>query len=166
MTDIRESIFSALRATGRPGVDALLDYLDKSSYFTRGCYGHHKEQGGLAAHCHEVYLFMLSHNVLLPKDSIAIAGLLHDLGKTNRNIGTGGHGHRSVAILDHLGFSLTDAERKAIGCHHDHNPHDYATCPLLCQLSAGDCDSTRRWKHAHPELCHYRRHSHASTSRK
>ena len=149
----KDRIFSILRATGRPGIEAVINYLDSSSYFTRGCYQHHKEHGGLAQHSIEVYDHMTKHaGKLFSSDSIAIVSLLHDLGKTTRQGGKG-HGHRSVRILEGLGFELTPTERKAIWAHHDHNPLDYLTCPLLCVLSEGDCDSTGRWKREHSDKC-------------
>ena len=47
-TDTHDRIIAILRALGRPGTDAVVNYLETSSYFKRGCYGHHKEHGGLA----------------------------------------------------------------------------------------------------------------------
>lgn len=156
MTDIKERIYTILRATGRPGVESVIDYLEKSSYFKRGCYGHHKEYGGLAQHSLEVYEHMLAHAGGLPADSIAVAGLFHDLGKTSRRDGRG-HGQRSVDILDRLGFVLTADERTAIGRHHDKSL-DFITCPLRRVLTLGDMSSTGAWKRSHPELCHHSRH--------
>ena len=156
MENIKDRIFSILRATGRPGIEAVISYLESSSYFTCTCYKHHKEVGGLAQHSIEVYDHMMTHaRLLFPSDSIAVVALFHDLGKTNRKGGKG-HGHRSVAILEGLGFELTNAERKAIGNHHDQNPLDYITCPLLCVLSEGDCDSTGRWKRANRDKYRHR----------
>ena len=156
MTDIKERIYTILRSTGRPGVESVIDYLEKSSYFKRGCYGHHKEYGGLAQHSLEVYEHMLAHAGGLPSDSIAVAGLFHDLGKTARRDGHG-HGQRSVDILDRLGFVLTADERTAIGRHHDKSL-DFITCPLRRVLTLGDMSSTGAWKRSHPELCHHSRH--------
>ena len=156
MTDIKERIYTILRATGRPGVESVINYLEKSSYFKRGCYGHHKEYGGLAQHSLEVYEHMLAHAGGLPADSIAVAGLFHDLGKTSRRDGRG-HGQRSVDILDRLGFVLTADERTAIGRHHDKSL-DFITCPLRRVLTLGDMSSTGAWKRSHPELRHHSRH--------
>lgn len=154
MTDTRDRICEILQATGRPGMEAVINYLLTSNYFKRGCYGHHKEYGGLARHSLEVYELMLTHAEGYPAGSIAVVGLFHDLGKTVRRDGRG-HGHRSVAILDRLGFELTDEERTAIGRHHDKSL-DLLTCPLRRHLTAADCASTARWKRAHPELRHQR----------
>ena len=148
-------VIEILRATGRDGVEKVIDYLLSSSYFTRDCYGHHKERGsktkgttgGLVAHSLEVYDYMREHAVGLPADSIAVAALFHDLGKTRASDGRG-HGRRSLDILDECGFTLTADERTAIGTHHKHY-HTYVTCPLRRLLSDGDCDSTGRWKRAH-----------------
>ena len=147
MTDIKERIYTILRATGRPGVDAVIHYLETSSYFRRGCYQHHKERGGLAKHSLEVYEYMLAHSDGLPADSIAVAGLFHDLGKTAKRDGRG-HWNRSIDILDRLGVELTADERIAIGRHHDKSL-DFITCPLRRALSLGDMHSTGTWKRAH-----------------
>lgn len=99
MSDTRERILSILRATERSGIEAVINYLDTSSYFRRGCYKHHKERGGLARHSLEVYEYASSHAGNIPPDSIAVATLFHDLGKTRKRDGRG-HGRRSLDILD------------------------------------------------------------------
>ena len=147
MTEIRDRICAILRETGRPGVEAVIDYLLTSTYFKRGCYGHHKEYGGLAKHSLEVYEYMLQHSGGIPADSIAVAGLFHDLGKTARRDGRG-HWRRSVDILDRLGFACTPDERTAISCHHNKSM-DIITCPLRRLLTMGDMHSTGAWKRAH-----------------
>ena len=152
MQDIKTEIIQLLRTVERPGMDAVIAYLESSNYFTRGCYSHHKETGGLAVHSYEVYTHMCAHANGLPQDSITVAAIFHDLGKTVSRRRKGWiprHGHRAVALLDSLGFELTADERKAIWAHHDHRAIDYATCRLLRHLSAGDCDSTGRWKRNH-----------------
>ena len=152
MQDTKTRIIELVNGLDQPGKDAVIDYLNSSTYFARGCYKHHKEYGGLAQHSYEVYVHMRAHAIGLPEESIRIAALFHDLGKTMSRKSKDyvrGHGHRSVIILDSLGFELTPAERKAIWGHHDHRVSDYATCALLRQLSLGDCDSTGRWKRNH-----------------
>lgn len=147
-TDIRQRIVNTVRSLGRPGTDAVIAYLERSNYFRRGCYSHHKEYGGLAAHSLEVYDHMLAHADGFPADSVAVVALFHDLGKTRRRDGHG-HGRRSVDILDGLGYPLTADERTAIGRHHDRSL-DLLTCPLRRHLTAADCSSTGAWKRAHP----------------
>lgn len=146
MKDTKDRILGILRAIGRPGTEAVISYLESSSYFKRGCYGHHKERGGLAQHSIEVYDHMVAHAGGLPAESLAVAAFFHDLGKTRRSDGRG-HGRRSLDILDGCAFPLTDDERTAIGRHHDRSL-DFVTCPLRRILSLADCDSTRRWKMA------------------
>ena len=153
MQTYRDRILQLLGSIERPGRDAVIKYLMTSNYFKRGCYSHHREYstdatgGGLACHSLEVYDYMLVHAGGLDAESILVAALFHDLGKTRRHDGRG-HGARSVDILDECGFPLTDAERIAVGRHHD-GTISFLTCPLRRVLSLGDCDSTGRWKRAH-----------------
>lgn len=153
MTNYRDRILSLLGSVERPGMDAVIKYLKTSNYFKRGCYSHHKEYardgsgGGLACHSLEVYDYMVEHASGLDAESILVAALFHDLGKTRRSDGRG-HGARSIDILDECGLALTDAERIAIGRHHDKSV-SFVTCPLRRVLSLGDCFSTGRWKRAH-----------------
>ena len=147
MNDNKDTILSILRSTGRPGVEHVIAYLEKSNYFSRGCYEHHQERGGLAQHSLEVYKYMCEHACGLRADSIAVTALLHDLGKTRRPDGRG-HGLRSLDILAECDFELTDAEKTAIGTHHGHYT-TFITCPLRRVLSQGDCRSTGDWKRAH-----------------
>ena len=154
MSETKDRILGILRATGRPGVDAVIAYLESSNYFRRGCYRHHFGNGGLAQHSLEVYDYMTAHAGGHSADSIAVAALFHDLGKTRRSDGRG-HGRRSLDILDECGFALTEDERTAIGRHHDRSLN-FLTHPLRRLLSLGDMYSTGTWKRAHPEEC--RRH--------
>ena len=144
-TEIRNRIIEILEGLDRPGTEAVINYLKTSSYFNCGCYSHHKEQGGLAKHSLEVYEHMLAYADELSSDSIAVAALFHDLGKTTRSKG---HANRSLSILNKLGFELTDDERIAIGNHHDFS-FDIFSCPLRRALSLADCHSTGDWKEHH-----------------
>ena len=155
--DRRQRILGIIRTIGRPGTEAVINYLENSSYFRRGCYSHHKEDGGLAQHSLEVYEHMLSHEDGHPSDTVAVVGLFHDLGKTMKSDGRG-HGQRSVDILDRCGFPLSDEERTAIARHHDRSL-DLLSCPLRRHLTRADCFSTGNWKRAHPELCGHRHRS-------
>lgn len=150
MKDIKERIFGIIRSISRPEAEAVISYLSKSNYFTRGCWSHHKERGGLARHSLEVYEHMLSHAAGYPSDSIAVIALFHDLGKTVHRSEYGpGHGHRSVAILDELGFPLTREERTAIGHHHGFFKGD---CPIRSFLKSADCTSARNWSEARHQM--------------
>ena len=158
MNQIKEQILEILGGIDRAGMDAVINYLNASNYFTTRCYGHHKGRGGLAQHSLEVYTYMCAHAGSFPTQSIAIAALFHDLGKTRRPDGRG-HWNRSLDILDECGFDLTSDERTAIGNHHSKSM-DFLTCPLRRLLTKGDCDSTGRWKHEHPDQCHHHHHHH------
>ena len=148
MIDIKDQIYTILRATGRPGIETVIDYLENSSYFVRGCYGHHKEEGGLARHSLEVYEHMLAHAGDIPTDTIAIVGLFHDLGKTvPRDRHGHSHGPRGAILLEKLGFHLTRDERTAIWQHHNHF-FDFRSHPLTHKLKTADCTSTKAWQHS------------------
>ena len=147
MNNTRQRIIDTIQNLGRPGTDSIIEYLNRSSYFTRGCYSHHKENGGLATHSLEVYDYMLAHAGEFPADSIAVVALFHDLGKTRKRDGRG-HGRRSVDILTNCGYQLTTEEKTAIGLHHDRSMESLLS-PLRLLLTAGDCHSTGAWKRAH-----------------
>lgn len=147
ITNTKQRIIDTIRSLGRPGTDAVIDYIENSTFFKRGCYSHHKEFGGLATHSIEVYDHMLAHAGAFPIDSIAVVALFHDLGKTRHHDGRG-HGCRSVDILDECGFTLTADERTAIGRHHDRS-FESLRCALRRALTTADCHSTGAWKRAH-----------------
>lgn len=152
MNDTKTKILQLLRTVNRPGMDAVIAYLESSNYFITTCYKHHLDPGGLAEHSYEVYTHMRAHARDIPMDSIIIAGLFHDLGKTvSRRDGFWGmHNRRSVQLLDKLGFQLTADERTAIGKHHGATAEDRKACRLLALVNRGDCLSTGAWKLAHP----------------
>lgn len=149
MSETKEKIIAILSEIERPGMDAVINYMNTSNYFKCWGGGHHYENGGLAAHCLEVYNVMKAVGGGLPKDSIAIAGLFHDLGKTRRHDGRG-HWNRSLDILDECGFELTADERYSIGHHHDKTFASMQN-PLRRVLSLADSASTGAWKIMHPK---------------
>lgn len=135
----RNEIISLLSETKREGVKNVLLYLDESGFYEApsSIYRHHNWRGGLAEHCLGVCKTALANGEGLPRDSIIIAGLLHDICKANklyydengiiqhRQSHIHGHGYRSVKILDECGLMLTDDERRAIRWHMGgHHPHD------------------------------------------
>lgn len=98
-TDIksnRERFRSILQATGREGIDYVLDDLDQWGFFEApaSARNHFNFPGGLALHSLNVYdMAMAIRGAVTPlrpdmadeisEDSIAIAALLHDVCKTN-----------------------------------------------------------------------------------
>jgi predicted HD phosphohydrolase len=120
----REEIISLLRSTNRDGIEKLIKFLDKSSYFfCWGSYRHHKYKGGLAEHSLQVCKIALDESSEnCDRNSIIIASLLHDICKVMYEFpperGYYGHGSKSVQIIcDYLNFKLTDEEWRAIRFH-------------------------------------------------
>jgi 23S rRNA maturation-related 3'-5' exoribonuclease YhaM len=127
----KDTIVSLLRSVKRKGIEAVIRYLEDSGFFTApsSINRHHNWKGGLAEHCLGVYQIACTEAGELPKDSIIIAGLLHDICKAsklyynaNGNIQIHhthikGHGYRSVKLLEICGLSLSEDERLAIRWH-------------------------------------------------
>ena len=139
-------------------MDALIDYIESSNYFTANCHGHHFiGKGGVAQHSMEVYTFMKDHNVLrLDDDSLIITALCHDLGKTYQasKAFRGRHDERSLKVLQKFGVPLSEAEQTAILNHVPgwaYRTLKATTCPLYALLVAGDCYSAKTWKHSHAD---------------
>jgi hypothetical protein len=101
-------------------------------------------------HSLEVLDCMLNNNLSgIPRESLILVALCHDLGKARlngRKVGCGDHPQRSIAILKQCGVELTDDERDAILNHHPKGFADwFATAfnsPLQMLLQIGDCKST------------------------
>lgn len=143
----QDKVLSLLSEVNRPGIDKLIGFMKSSSYFTTArCYKHHRCNHGLLMHSLEVLDVMLKYNVLgLPRESLILTALCHDLGKAwleGKKVVEGGHGERSVYILDQCGVKLTEAERTAIKYHHGRH-HQVLSNPLKLLLNTGDCLSTR-----------------------
>lgn len=92
--NLRSFIVDKLKSVDRPGIDALIEFLDNSDYFTAPASTkyHGAYEGGLAEHSVNVLDCMLTLNDTLNKvygmpkdnlDSIIIVSLLHDLCKTD-----------------------------------------------------------------------------------
>ena len=142
-----ERAIALLETLERQGLDKLIEYLRTSNYATARCNEHHTYDGGLVDHSLEVYDLMMERRGDLPKDSIIVCALLHDLGKTCK--GRQRHPRRAIVILDKCGFELTKDERFAIAQHHKMNM-SYCTHPLRHCLSSSDMSSTGKWKLEHP----------------
>lgn len=88
---IADSIKATLRKTGREGVEDLISYMDEAGFFAAPASGgnHMHMAGGLALHSWNVMLTAEKLGVALLggegygeiRSSVAIAALLHDLGK-------------------------------------------------------------------------------------
>lgn len=93
---MKSEFVSLLQGTGRKGVDAVIEYLDKAGFFTApaSVSRHLSCDGGLLQHSLNVYhtALRLREQMIgmrpeiadrLPQESIAIAALLHDVCKAN-----------------------------------------------------------------------------------
>lgn len=171
--DIRSQILALLGSVRRPGMDALLNFIENSNYFTANCYGHHFiGTGGVAQHSMEVYEFMKANNIMgLPEESLILCAFTHDLGKTSkaRAAFSGRHDQRSLAVLDQCGVTLSEAERKAILNHEPgwgYRTRTAVSCPLYALLVAADCHSTGTWKREHADAVAERKARHHSGRRR
>ena len=140
MISQRNEIITLLQSTQREGIDNVIQYLDDRGFFYRASSSnrHHNFPGGLAEHSLGACKLALkaAQNTDLPKDSVIIAALLHDICKADRFWFKGRsirqhapkcsldskHSVRSVVILKDCGLKLTEQERRAIRWHMP-NPH-------------------------------------------
>ena len=88
---MKEEFIKLLKQTNRDGMDNLLDFLEKSDFYTAPASTrfHGSKENGLLEHSMKVYE-ILKHKVETsvvpietPQESLAIIGLLHDICKTN-----------------------------------------------------------------------------------
>ena len=134
-----EIIEKALEDTGREGISKVIAGMRSLKFYDApGSYKNHSSyRGGLAEHSLKVYRYAMKLKKEHPKqfgavpdDSIAIAGLLHDICKAEvyymKPDGTPGkslsrfpfgHGEKSVIMLLHLGLEMTENEMLAIRWH-------------------------------------------------
>lgn len=120
MNDVRTKIVDTLRATQREGIENVIDYMDRNGFYIGRCHKHHRYQGGLADHSWEVFqhaLLLSKGDNDIDKDSLAICALLHDFCKCSGMCQYGGHGRRSVRMLNDLGLHLSEEEFLAIRYH-------------------------------------------------
>lgn len=131
MVRVREEIIRLLRSTCREGIDEVLRYLDESGFYWRASSpsGHHNWPGGLAGHSLGTCRLALKRSGdSLPRESVIIAAVLHDICKGDRFWFRGRtilqhqqkdrrHSARSIAILRDCGLTLTESERLAILWH-------------------------------------------------
>ena len=124
----KRTIIDLLQSTHRKGMDNVIHYLNNSGFFIipSSLHRHHNWCGGLAQHSLGVYMTARENSENLPKDSVIIACLLHDICKAGkyyydsvgnihqRLVHIHGHGYRSVKLLEKCGLILTEDERRAI----------------------------------------------------
>ena len=175
--DIKEKIIEILMATERAGMEDLIAEMDRMGFFTAPCSSqyHLCKEGGLAEHSLNVYFNMLSiclaFNTDIDVDSVAICGILHDLGKagdygkpnyvpnvlkngkvsdtkpyeTNKELLYIPHEVRSIAIAQRY-IKLTEEEEHAIYYHngkYTHIGNDLKETPLMLVLHFADLWSSR-----------------------
>lgn len=150
-TTMKERVVSLLSEVNRKGIDNLIQFVKDSNYLTTAkCHSHHKCQNGLMMHSLEVLDCMLNNNLVgIPRESIILVALCHDLGKARlggRKVGRGQHPSRSICILKECGVELTSDERSAIFNHHPRGFGKWVSTalksPLQLLLQMGDCRST------------------------
>jgi hypothetical protein len=145
VSETTDKIMTKLKETNRPGIDGLMEWLEKSDFFTAPASTkyHSSFEGGLAEHSWNVYQVFSHKNKVfklnLSEDTLIICGLLHDICKANfykkgsRNVKENGqwvakevwevedklplgHGEKSCMILMDF-IKLTDFEKYAIRWH-------------------------------------------------
>lgn len=179
MATLHDRIIAVLEGTGVAGISNLIRYMKgEKGYFWVRSHGHDHWTNGTAQHSWRVYQYMLYmkehpeeippvrkakregtpvEEELLPErvrslvdTDIALAGLLHDLGKTKK-AGQGyphGHEKRSKTIIDMvIGDSFAKQYPNVMGAiyyHHGYEKHDaeldkYKDSTLARLLKQADC---------------------------
>jgi putative nucleotidyltransferase with HDIG domain len=161
----------------KAGIENLIAYMEEGGFFTAPCSGqyHLCKEGGLLEHSLNVWNYMCKLNESLganiPKRSLILCGLLHDLGKmgdygkenyvpnilksgkvsdtkpyeTNKDLLYIPHEVRSIAIAERF-IALTEEEEHAIYYHngkYTHIGYDLKETPLMLILHFGDLWSSR-----------------------
>ena len=143
----KESFESLLKETKREGIDKLIEFLNNSDFYKAPASGrfHNNFEGGLVLHCLNVWHCLSEMNtefgLNIPKESVIIAALLHDVCKINlyskeqkffkvegetqwtsyyawkyNDSLPLGHGEKSIMILSRF-IALTDLEMMMIRWH-------------------------------------------------
>jgi len=145
--EIQTQILSLLESTQREGISRTIDYLLRSDYFATGCHSHHRWTGGLAQHSLEACRYALSNCGELPRESVILGTLLHDICTAHSPLSSEihGHGRRSVAVLEKVcGLTLLPAEREAILLHMHGDARQMTTNPLARLVFKADKVSAAR----------------------
>ena len=135
-----EECLALLRSTNREKIEDLISYITHMGYFEApASKKHHRFVGGLVSHSLETYhkaMELREEKIRngyspdqMPKDSVIITALMHDLCKADvlrynqesRRVYTckrsSGHSERSVRQVGYSGFQLTPLEKEAILWH-------------------------------------------------
>lgn len=145
--EIQNEIEALLRSTGRYGIENVIDYIRTSDFYDTPCHTHHRFDGGLARHSLESCRYALAHRGGLPRESVIIGSLLHDLCTSHSAASRGirGHGRRSVGILGRVcHFHLNQAEYEAIKLHMHGRAREMETNPLARLVWKADKISAAR----------------------
>lgn len=127
----RREILRLLISTQRDGIESVIDYLYSSGFFIvpSSRKRHHCWEGGLAQHSLSVCNIALSLDTELPRSSIVLCALLHDICKAtqlyyddngelhHRKTYIKGHRKRLIKLLKMLKLGLNDDEQRAIRWH-------------------------------------------------
>jgi hypothetical protein len=143
---MKEKILTLLRSVKRPGIEGLIKFVSDSDFFTAPASTtfHSNAEGGLALHSYHVYELLAEkakgYGLETLGESIILAGLCHDLCKTNFYVRGKkwakdennkwieedvwkvedtiplGHGEKSIYLLQKF-IQLTDEEALAIRWH-------------------------------------------------
>lgn len=111
MDAIKQRYLSLLAEVERPGIDNLLNFVVDNCPLS------------LMVHSVKVFDHMMSENTaMIPRESVIITALCHDLGKiTIAKTGAGydSHPQESISVLESCGVELTENEREVIMGHHE-----------------------------------------------
>ena len=160
-----EECLALLRSTNREKIEDLISYITHMGYFEApASKKHHRFVGGLVSHSLETYhkaMELREEKIRngyspdqMPKDSVIIAALMHDLCKADvlryyqesRKVYTckrsKGHSERSVRQVGYSGFQLTPLEKEAIlwhmggkrRCPNEQQRKDYFKSHPLCDI--------------------------------
>jgi 23S rRNA maturation-related 3'-5' exoribonuclease YhaM len=127
------NVLDSLGMVRRQGIEEIIDYLEKSDYFTAPASTkyHGVFTGGLAQHSLNVTREFSKENAKwqnpLPQDSVILCGILHDVCKIGAYTETvngyetvkdlpKGHGRLSVSRISQF-LELTEPEKNIILCH-------------------------------------------------
>lgn len=146
MSEVKVKIKELLNKINRPGITDLIEFLEKSDYFTAPASTkfHGAYKGGLAEHSYKVYEILKKkvdfHKLDVSEETLTIVTILHDICKVNfykedyRNAKNAkgewekvpyytiedtipyGHGEKSVMMLTEY-IKLTNEEKYAIRWH-------------------------------------------------